>query len=215
MPPPVPIPPSTPPPPHHAQPPSPRPSRFAPYTQALTTLSQRTRTPLPSLVLSFAVLHELTALLPIAGFFFGARALGIGDSVVNALASPSQAGGGNEVGEEGVGAWVREKGRTWVDEGEKWAERVGRRYGVFGFEKRTQGRAADVESSNHSTGEARRDMVSTRLAGDAANAIVAYALTKALLPVRVGVSLYFSPAFSRRVVEPVRQLVIRPFRRRV
>ncbi|KAH8103596.1 hypothetical protein BXZ70DRAFT_741663 [Cristinia sonorae] len=198
MPPPVPVPP----PPHNgppSSPPAPRPTRFAPYTQALNALSQRTRTPLPSLVLSFAVLHELTALVPLAGFFFGARALGVGDTLVKAI-SESQPDNDQR-------GWVREKGREWVDEGGRWAERVGRRYGVFGFEKRMPGGDSDQESTT------RTSEMPSRLAEDAANAIVAYALTKALMPIRVGVSLYLSPAFSRRVVEPIRQTVLRTFRR--
>lgn len=84
---------------------------------------------------------------------------------------------------------------------------------MFGFEKRVRG-SASPETIGAPHDEPRSSQLSSRLAGDAANAIVAYALTKALFPVRVGVSLYFSPAFSRRVVEPFRQLVMRPFRRK-
>ncbi|KIO27779.1 hypothetical protein M407DRAFT_232170, partial [Tulasnella calospora MUT 4182] len=39
---------------------------------AFNKISPRTRTPLPSLVLSFAVLHEITPIFPLFGFFFGA-----------------------------------------------------------------------------------------------------------------------------------------------
>lgn len=158
---------STPPP---AKPPPGPSSRFAPYRHALQTLSARTGTALPSLVVSFAVLHEVTALVPIVGFFFGARALGVGERVVQAITAEKSDAEANA-----SSTWVKEKGKEWVKEGEQWAQRVGRRYGVFGYEKRDRTReldsAADMATYND------RD-VSSRLAGDAANAILAYGLTK-------------------------------------
>lgn len=139
--------------------PRPPPSRFAPYRQALQAISQRTGTALPSLVVSFAVLHELTAMVPLVGFFFGARALGVGERVVQAVASDDTPGG-----------WAKEKCREWVDEGGLWAQRVGRRYGVFGYEKRVRGDDGQAQEPSSD--------LSARLAGDAANAILAYGLTK-------------------------------------
>lgn len=55
-----------------------------------------------------------------------------------------------------------------MDEGERWAERVGRRYGIFGYHK----------SGNPSVGSAPTVSI---LAGDGANALVAYCLTKVCL----------------------------------
>lgn len=139
-------------------------TRFAPYRQALYAISARTGTALPSLVFSFAVLHELTAIVPTVGLFFGARALGVGERVVQAIAAETE-------GEQG---WAKGKAREWLDEGGQWAERVGRRYGVFGYEKRERGKVGEQD-----TGEEPRDSkVATRLAGDTANAILAYGLTK-------------------------------------
>lgn len=132
--------------------------RFAAYRDALNAISARTRTPLPSLVLSFAILHELTAIVPVVGFFFAARGLGVGERVVGAVTASG--------GERDEDSWVKGKGREWVDEGSQWVEKVGSRYGVFGFEKRTKETAAP------------RGDISSRIAGDAANAIVAYGLTK-------------------------------------
>ncbi|KAJ3555288.1 hypothetical protein NM688_g2669 [Phlebia brevispora] len=165
------------------------------YRQALQAISTRTGAPLSSLVVSFGILHELTAIVPVAGFFFGARALGVGERVVNAVQSDASAWPG---GKEG---WVRQTCGEWVDEGKIWAEKVGHRYGVFGYEKRRPGDNSTTprDTMNHASGD-----FSSKLAGDAANAIVAYGLTKALLPVRIGFSLYFSPAFSRRIVDPIR-----------
>ena len=89
-------------------------TKFAPYVEALKKVSARTKTPLPSLILSFAVLHEITAVAPVVGFFFGARALGVGDKIIEEVARPPSESG------TVYGNWAREKGREWVDEGGKW-----------------------------------------------------------------------------------------------
>ncbi|KAF8760743.1 hypothetical protein RHS01_00137 [Rhizoctonia solani] len=62
------------------------------------------------------VLHELTSIIPLAAVFFGARAVGAGDKVAELV--PAE----------------------WIQEGEQWAGRVGRRYGLFGFEKTDKGK---------------------------------------------------------------------------
>ncbi|KAF9501379.1 hypothetical protein BDN71DRAFT_1438915 [Pleurotus eryngii] len=198
--------------------PPPTPSRFAAYQTALKAISARTGTPLPSLIVSFGILHELTAILPIVGLFYASRSLGLGERMVNAMASarqddsqPSQPSKLIESGGRGEGAsWMVQKGQAWVDEGEKWAARVGRRYGMFGFEKRTKGDASDTPQTLY--GEDLKAMKG-HIVGDVANVVVAYAATKALLPLRIGASLYLAPAFSRRAVEPCRQWIMRSFRR--
>ncbi|KAG1884033.1 hypothetical protein F4604DRAFT_1919859 [Suillus subluteus] len=159
--------------------------RFTSYRNALTAISRRTGTPLPSLVVSFAVLHELTAIVPIVGIFYTARSLGAGERVVNAVAL-------NRDGSIDDQSWVNTQLRSWLDEGEQWAGRVGRRYGIFGFEK------------GEIVGKAQTSPLSGELAGDVANAVLAYGAAKALLPIRIGLSLYLSPMFSRAVVEPIR-----------
>lgn len=98
------------------------------YRIALNALSARTGTPLPSLLLSFAVLHEITALVPLVGVFYGARTLGIGEAVIDRIV-PSDPQLLSE------GDWLRGTLRRWVEEGDKWASKVGQRYGIFGFEK--------------------------------------------------------------------------------
>ncbi|KAJ8587058.1 hypothetical protein M405DRAFT_770792 [Rhizopogon salebrosus TDB-379] len=163
--------------------------RFAPYRHALTAISGKTGVPLPSLIFSFAILHELTAILPIVGIFYTGRTLGAGERVVNAIAL------NHEGSVDDKSSWVNTKLRSWVDEGEQWAGRVGRRYGILGFEK---GQLIDQTSQS-----------SGKLAGDVANAVLAYGAVKALLPVRVGLSLYLSPMFSRTVVEPIRLSALR------
>lgn len=136
------------------------------YKTILKALSERTGTPLPSLLLSFGVLHEITALVPLVGFFYGARTLGIGEVVIDTiLQSNPSLPGDHQVD------WYRGTLRKWVEEGDKWACRVGQRYGVFGFEKRSS-------SSDSARDVAERIPASSRIAGDIANAVVAYGLTK-------------------------------------
>ncbi|KAJ7244131.1 hypothetical protein B0H12DRAFT_810091 [Mycena haematopus] len=157
-------------------------STLARYRDALAAVSARTGTPLSSLVVSFGVLHELTAIVPLVGIFYAARTLGVGERVVAALPTEND-------------SWVAQKCSTWVDDGQKWAARVGKRYGVFGFEK-------GMDNLN-----------SDRIVGDVANAVIAYAATKALLPVRIGAALYLSPAFSRAIIDPTRRGFVRVFRK--
>lgn len=134
--------------------------RFAPYRHALTTISGRTGVPLPSLIFSFAILHELSAVVPIVGFFYTARSLGAGERVINAMALNHD----NSVDDRS--SWVHTKLRSLVDEGEQWAGRVGRRYGILGFEK---GQLIDQTETSQSSG---------KLAGDVANAVLAYGAVK-------------------------------------
>jgi Hypothetical protein FLILHELTA len=141
-----------------------RDGRFGTYKTALKAISARTGTPLPSLLFSFGVLHEITALVPLVGVFYGARSLGIGEVVINTIVQDNPALSGVREGD-----WFRRTLCRWVEEGDKWACRVGQRYGVFGFEKRTS-------ESVH--GAAERLPLPDRIVGDVANAIVAYGVTK-------------------------------------
>ncbi|KAI0733710.1 hypothetical protein C8Q72DRAFT_810324 [Fomitopsis betulina] len=178
--------------------------RFAPYRQALTALAERTRTPLPSLIFSFAVLHELTAVVPVVGLFFAARTLNVGERVLKSFPdkftheakyySPS----GTEV------SYMQRMEAQWWYESRQMAERVGRRYGFFGFPKNGAERPTEAGLQGSALITAGPDIV---------NFIVAYFATKALLPIRVGLSIYWSPSFSRRVVEPTRAVIVRCFRR--
>ncbi|KAF9451517.1 hypothetical protein P691DRAFT_663031 [Macrolepiota fuliginosa MF-IS2] len=183
--------------------------RFAVYTNALKNISARTGTPLPSLILSFGILHELTAVVPLVGVFYASRALGVGEAIVNtvikdtAVTSPSIPNDRTE-GAHSLVLWGKQKVHGWVEEGDRWAARVGRRYGIFGYEKRRPGEVDDWNDVLAAPGH---------IAGDVANAVVAYGVTKALIPLRIGASLYFAPAFSRLVIEPVRRAAMRPFRK--
>ena len=137
-------------------------------------------------------------------------------------------------------AYVHRTFRDWVEQGDAWAERVGRRYGVFGFEKRVPGAAASASSDASSTPPSNTpattptDGPRPRITGDVANAVLAYGVTKVSLecsvggeyvawthcttqaaaPLRVALSLYLSPAFARGVVIPITRTFVIVFRRR-
>lgn len=187
------------------------------YRATLAGISARTGTALPSLITSFAILHEATALAPLVVFFYAAKAAGVGERVVGAVRTADK--------RQAEDAWLRRKGEQWVDEGERWVGRVGRRYGIWGFEKGAHPPAYEER--------ALEDAASRRIAGDVANAVLAYGVTKvpsarhhrcarstelcvvqALLPLRIGLSLYLAPAFARGVVDPLASSVLRTFRRK-
>jgi len=141
----------------------PQPSRFAPYQNVLKNLSAKTGTPLPSLIFSFAVLHEFTAIAPLVGVFFASKQLGLGEHVVGQLIR-------SDTLHDQPEGWFNSRLRQCIDEGEHWAERVGRRYGVFGFSK---GQPLELPSDETQPGQ-----LSTKIAGDFANAILAYGTVK-------------------------------------
>ena len=79
---------------------------FGRYTAALTSISQRTGAPLPSLIFSFAVLHEASTVVSLLGFFALARAGGVGERVVRTLRDAS-----GEAEDQSVKGWVIRRGR--------------------------------------------------------------------------------------------------------
>ena len=105
------------------------PDRWGGYRGALRKVSLRTGQPLPSLALSFAVLHELTAIVPFIGIFFTSRALGIGERVAATLQEHDPQPGDARHG--AIEGYIRDKWR----EGGEFGARLGSRYGWFGFEK--------------------------------------------------------------------------------
>lgn len=146
--------------------------RFSAYTSALKSISTRTRTPLPSLIISFGLLHELTAIVPLVGVFYASRALGVGESIVDTVIKDTDTVSISKYGveyEQSVVVWSKQKVRSWVKEGDRWAAKVGRRYGVFGYEKRQPGEVDNLDEVLIAPGH---------IAGDVANAVVAYGVTK-------------------------------------
>ena len=146
--------------------------RLTAYRQALTAIAARTGTPLPSLILSFGILHEITAVVPLVGIFYGSRALGIGERVVSAIVedkTQNSTYNGIRTHDESRLSWSKRKLKSWVEEGDRWTIKVGRRYGIFGYEKRIPGTVDDIEEMAG---------ISGHIAGDVANAILAYGATK-------------------------------------
>lgn len=128
------------------------------YAQAIGYVANRTGVPLPSLLVSFAILHELTAIVPFTAFFYASRQFGAGQILVDYVRRED-----NQASDRGILDAATSKAREWADEGERWAGRVGRRYEIWGMTKRER-------DQDH--------VVIQGLAGDVANAVVAYGLTK-------------------------------------
>lgn len=155
----------------HTNPPLRR-NKFSAYTERLTALATRTGVSLPSLALSFGILHELTALVPLVGFFFAFQAADVGTGLVRWA---------GEVSADDEGTRWRSKIRDWVGEGERRVDRVARRYGMFGYNSGTAPGVASVEEgeivkeARQLVGRADRG---SKAAADVTNAIAAYVLVK-------------------------------------
>ncbi|KAG8817440.1 hypothetical protein FRC17_011234 [Serendipita sp. 399] len=125
------------------------PPRLQRYSSAFQRLSARTGTPITSLVVSFAILHEVTALVPLVGVYWGARTFGIGERMTKyiseAALKPStgeNAPGEDERTNEGM---FQETLARWTKEGETRVARVGSRYGILGFEKGQKVKEEDLK----------------------------------------------------------------------
>lgn len=143
----------------------------------LRDLSKRTGVPIPSLGLSFLVLHEITAVIPVIGLYFIFDAIGAGQSLVGLIrqtaASTSYRGeeaGSAAGGQREAGRWSEMVG-SWYNEGEKRVEKVGRKYGFWGFEKGSKRDESEDLALQASRG-------TERAAEGIANAISAYVAVK-------------------------------------
>lgn len=136
------------------------------YKNALGSLAARTGTPLPSLIVSFAILHEITAIVPLAGLFFGAKYFGVGERLLESIRAETHTGAGSS--DQTLTAKTAQRVGTWINEGEVWAEKVGRRYGTFGYPKTPKGAKFEMVEGERGSG----------VAGDVANAVFAYTVTK-------------------------------------
>lgn len=153
--------------------PSQRESMVRSYITAL-----RARYPLadpPSLIAAFLILHEATAIVPLFAGFIALGQLGVGEKLVEYATREA-----DELNvEPDQGSWGRAKVRKWIKEGDEQAERIGRRYGVLGYEKESSSdRAARKAGEASST--------SIILGGDVANLVAAY------IAVKVGQSAFLS-----------------------
>lgn len=125
----------------------------------------------PSLVGSFIVLHELTAVVPLFAGFWACRALGLGTAVVAWAAASSD----SDVDESSD--WVHGKLKNWVQQGQLKAEKIGRHYGVFGYEKRSKQTEAGIATESGTDSVAMHHGVSPHtesIGGDVANLVAAY-----------------------------------------
>lgn len=129
------------------------------YKDALRRISSRTGSPLPSLLASFIMLHEITAVVPFFGAFYAFRYFRAGEVALNKIEMFSQNANSKQLLDRATF-----QVNDWMKDGEAWVHRVGSRYGVWGMEKRgpTDPRGRDVP----------------RIGGAAADAILAYVATK-------------------------------------
>ena len=179
---------TTPPPPTPPSAPTPAPIQTSPlavprlnrYLPRLSALSTRTGVPLPNLALSFLILHELTALIPLVALFFVFQALGAGAGIVAWVTGLRTVPAGREGnttkgGEINEGRWDwRNIVGGWYDEGEKRVGKVGRSYGVLGYEK-------DQRSADGGDGKEVAAQTGSSAAGKVADAIASYVAVKVSL----------------------------------
>ena len=129
------------------------------YKDALRRISSRTGTPLPSLLASFIVLHEITAVVPFFSAFYTFRYFRAGEIALNKIEELSQNAHSTRLLDRAV-----VQANDWMKDGEAWVCRVGSRYGVWGIEKRDPSGSRGEEFS--------------RIGGAAADAMLAYVVTK-------------------------------------
>ncbi|GAA5831094.1 hypothetical protein JCM3766R1_006232 [Sporobolomyces carnicolor] len=159
----------------------------------------------PSLVISFLILHELTAIAPLALLFGAFHYLGLGAGIVAWTLAESEPTAAPQAIEPG--RWTAESARLrvreWIREGEDKAERVGRRYGWFGWDKESREQREHRKARDTSRGLEADNLGVT---GDVANVAAAYLVVKALLPLRLVVSLRLSPSLANLIVKRFRGL---------
>ena len=134
-------------------------------------MASHLRTAPGSHVAAFLLLHELTAIAPLLGLF----------------------GAIHYAGEQWVPlAWVGDRFGPQLSEGMARAERYCRKKGWFGLE-----RTATEDKSKDAIRTLEEDEGGYRVVAEMA---LAYALTKALLPLRIVTSLWATPWLARGLV---------------
>ncbi|EIW68590.1 hypothetical protein TREMEDRAFT_31879 [Tremella mesenterica DSM 1558] len=174
----------------------------------LLKLSKHTGAPISSLILSFGILHEVTAIIPLYLFYRMFQFFGVGVGVVGfVLVVENVNSEKNGIEGKGKSSW-RELVLNWYDEAERRVDRLGKKYGVLGYDNHTLedeeiGRGYDLGS-----GEGVREGTSDKVT----NAIAAYVVVKALAPLRITISLALTPSFARIALNPIQRFLLR-FRR--
>lgn len=133
-------------------------------------------------VTSFLILHEITAILPLFGLV-GAFHYG---NWMPDLSSSSDEGNAFDEGTARFGRWLRKKG--WVEESDVSAVKE-----------------HETTAVEHRSGKERAGV---RLVLEFATA---YAITKALLPLRIAASVWATPWFARSILSPTTRMVRRLF----
>ncbi|EPQ30172.1 uncharacterized protein PFL1_02288 [Pseudozyma flocculosa PF-1] len=169
--------------------------------QRVWAMAERNGTDPASMVVAFGLMHELTAIVPLVLLFYLLSALGAGEATLNWLQGGEEkdSGGDGSVQEAGlVAGYIR----AWIDEGMVRAERYGRKMGFFGFDRdgNVEGTAAETDVSDDASKRA------DELIGSFANAVAAYALVKALLPVRIAASIALAGPVARTCIEPIKKV---------
>ncbi|SPO32581.1 related to mitochondrial seryl-tRNA synthetases [Ustilago trichophora] len=173
-------------------------SRLQRALTQVRSIARKNGTDAPTMVASFLILHELTAIVPLIMLFYVFGALGVGTAVLQWLLGPAQ-----DLAEEKGQNLVMSRFRAWARAKEERFERYCRKKGYLGFEKE------DVE-----TMDATKDVgKANQLAGSFVNMVAAYILVKALIPVRIGASVAWAGPFSRSVLEPLKGMMRRAVRR--
>lgn len=144
------------------------PPRLRTYAAQLQKISLRTGTPLTSLAVSFAILHEVTAIVPLVGIYWGARALGVGEKMKDYW-HDARSNNKDEQSQDSTpqsSGVINETLSRWAQEGERRVARVGARYGILGFEKGQSVTEQDMQK------------LGGRVAVEVANGVVAYMVVK-------------------------------------
>lgn len=169
----------------------------------------------PSLVISFLILHELTAIVPLSVLFGTFHYLGLGAGIVAWTLAESESTISTREGREEATSSVqgaKTKVREWISEGEEQAERLGRRYGWFGWEKESKEERVERKARQEldSTPKELSDE-SLKVTGDVANVAAAYLIVKVshycslALPAEPALNVSFSPL--RQALIPLRILI--------
>lgn len=149
-----------------------------------------------SMVASFLLLHEITAIVPLLLMFYAFYFLGAGESIVSWLQDASE-DDNPKTESAGFVRRLQASARQYVQEGIQRAEKFGRRKGYFGFE---QGSEISTEQSAS---------VEVLVVGTFANAVAAYAVVKLLFPLRIAACIAFAGPFARSTIEPIKRLISR------
>jgi hypothetical protein len=155
------------------------PRSFSDYLNELRN-SSSPGTDTASLIASFLILHELTAIVPLFVGFGIFKWAGLGEKVAGWFkevgSTPTGVSEGEGSLDKSVTAITRQKVAGWMDEGTKRAEKVGRRYGIFGYPKRTGEK--EVGGVQEVTPVDAEKAIGSSLSGDLANAVAAYLIVK-------------------------------------